>query len=507
MLGSVSTCSPLVHLFVNSVFFLTLFVQVFRRVVCMDVRKVLRRPLSDIRVGAVKVKKAPFLKELRPLFFRNIVDPAYHLEAGFFRENLCLPSSIAIQIYHKNGRNLKELTLTQMKKELEHLEWRPFVDISRSGISFKSFTAYEKKLSPIPETIRKRFPLMTAFKGIGINVFQLRKSGAIFKLFPISLSKTGRDFFQVDLLLDSEIRTEPNTDSTSANHLLLIKNLGVLINRFSDKRGNIDKYNNICRACLYCTTSTKEMDGHKLICNSVARNFLGRRKSLNVLLHRPFITNKYTGRLEPNGITFRPGDAYMTIKNLSFITLDYECFNRQPKDVIHGSSFESVPSETIYAQSPLSWAYCHKALYADHPLPKDLETPRYRHIDETDIANGEKNFYLSLFLSLRKDLVTHAAYVKNVFDRDTPAPPLERRSTDDLIKMMSQSNCLMCGRLFGSKTTIERKARDGSGTKIVKTYRITRTFDHDHATNSFPSAGPKLRSVLCQVDACVCCFF
>ena len=462
-----------------------------------------RKPINELRLGArFRSNQRQFLECLRKNFFRNVLDPADYLEKGFYRSNLCLCANIVCMIYHKTGVGINKITMAEMSGLVDCLQWQSFVDLEHLGIQFKQLSAYEKSLSPIPQGIKNKFPSMGCFQGFSINVFEIRREGDIFRLFPISLSKNHKDgnFFQIDLLLDKGIREESHIEPPT-QHLLLIRNLSRLFLRFTGKYQNFDKYQHLCKSCFYVTTSRKLLEDHYTICDGISRNWLGRRRSLNVLLHRTHYVNKFTGRTEPYGLTFRPGDSYMTLRNLSFVSLDFESFNKNPRDVVHGSAFENVPTGTEYVQTPMSWAYCHKSLYKNHPLPDCLKTPRFRRIDESDPFQAEKEFFLSLLLSLRKDLLLHSQYLTSVFEKDKGPPKPDDRSVDDIIKMMNQTRCLLCSRRFGSIVTIER--RGPTGGKIVTKYRVKRCFDHDHAgdegSHTFPFSGPKLRAVLCQV--------
>ena len=457
------------------------------------------------------VKKKPFLKVLQRLLFRIVLDLEPSLRTTFSKQNLCIPATIIAMLHYKAGIHMRKLTRAQLETDLQHLNWKPFIDLVHAGIPFKSLSAFERTLHPFPTYFKVKYPVLSVFSGIALNVYELRRSGDTFRLFPISLSRehNNRSFLQVDMLLDQNLREGSDNDKTK--HVLLIKNIFLLVNRFTSKRHNASKYgSNFCRACYFCSHNPQEMERHFTICNGVSRNFLGIRRSSNILLHRPFVFNKFYGKEVPNGLQFKPGDGHTQLKHLSFVVLDYECFNRDTSDVCHGSSFESVPSNALYVQVPQSWAYVHKSNYKNHPLPENLKAPRYKCINDNDVVHGEREFFISLLLSLRKDLLLHAQYLNSVVKKDPGPPSLSQRSTQDLLRLSTQKHCLLCSRVFNNEVAIQRKDRS-TGQMVTHKYKIRRTFDHIHVTDepTFPWAGPKLEAVLCQVllsysYVCVC---
>ena len=303
---------------------------IFNRVVLFDVRHVKRDAGNRIFIGrGQKKRREPFHNDVKTLFNRLVYDPTLYLQDGFYTTHLCVPASIILCIHAKLGTALRSLTKTKMSLILASFPWQPFIKPGKNGLPLESLTSFEKTLSPIPSKLIQMFPALSAFVGISINIFSIRKKGETRRIFPISLSKHSRNnsFFQADLLLDtSEIRVAPYVPPE--NHCLAIANLAVLMTRFSDKRQNYRKYSWVCRSCGYCAMSKDRLVDHYSICGTKTRGPLGRRKCNNIIVHRPFLVNRFTKKTEPNGLQFSRGQNYMLLKGTSMIFLDFESYNR-----------------------------------------------------------------------------------------------------------------------------------------------------------------------------------
>ena len=393
-----------------------------------------------------------------------------------------------------------------MKEDMDKLKWVNFINLTQSGIALKDINKFEKTLSPIPKSLSDKYPGLKLFTGFAINIFTLRSSGNEYRIFPISLSRNckSHDFFIIDLLVDTADLREGNFDGED-NHLLLISHLGSLLNRFNQARAsNISKFQYICRFCFYNSTSRSDIDVHFATCDGHARDYRGRRKSENQIVHSKFIRNKFTNKLEINGLRFRHGDSHTTLKSLAFVMLDFEQYNRNIDNVKQSG----IPSGTIFTQTPMSFSYVFKSMYKNHEIPSELALPRFKRIDDSDPVDGEKNFFLSLLLNLRKDLILHHKWMNSIFALDSGVPKTSQRSMKDLRKMASTARCEICSKKFGSVVKIEEKSITGE--KITRSYKIKKTYDHSHLVNDpnepvFPANGAKLRAVLCQVtDLAVC---
>ena len=459
---------------------------VFRRIVIFDIRFVKRQPSNELRLGS-GARNALFRPHLKQLFNRLIYDPSFYLQKGFWKDNLCVPTCILLALHSKMGPSLRTLTISKIKEELETINWRPFISVDSSGIPLDKLNSLEKSLNPIPPKLVKLFPLLSAFEGIALNVFTIRGNNENYRLFPISLSPNSRKlrtFFMCDLLLDSdEIRQPPHQPPTK-NHCLLISNINTLLNRFSNKNSNIYRYQMCCRSCGFTTISFENINHHFETCNNRARTSLGRRKSLNVLLHTPFKMNKYTQKMEVNGLYFPRAHNFMLLKNSAIIFLDFECYNKRcdnfSEEGITLRATDGISSKTpknaTHSLPPMSYAYVNTSLYKEHPLPATLATPRFKRLDSNDAITGERNFYIALLLSLRHDLLLHHLHMKSIFEKDNPPIYPYQMTPEFAAYFASITECQLCGKRFGTKVKSNRYFKNQKARFMLLLTRLLKYF-------------------------------
>ena len=133
------------------------------------------------------------------------------------------------------------------------------------------------------------------------------------------------------------------------------------------------------------------------------------------------------------------------------------------------NAFVKQPPSATAIQTPMSFAYVITSLYPEIVIPPQLSGVRMKFLDESTGATV-KDFYLSLLLSLRKDLVLLSNLLRDVLTRDRPPPIVRRRSWRQRMYILSVSHCQICGSKFGAR----RRTKTGS------VHFIKRQFDHDH---------------------------
>ena len=470
---------------------------------CFDIRHLDRDPMNQLHLGKGSHKPPPFHYKLKRLFNRLVFDARTYLESGFSRLNNCLPGCLLLAFHFKMGQpTIRKLTITQITNELRHINYKPFLTVGANGIPMNRLRSFERTLSPIPFGLVRIWPLLSSFQGVAINVFTIRRNGESFRIFPFSLSEHSRSqsHFQLDVLLDTaDIRQHSETPPN--NHCLLIANLALLLSRFGEKQQNSNKYVHVCRSCGRTYVSYQLLKNHFQCCTHLQRNSIGRRKSHNQLLHRPYIKNKYSGKHERNGLTWKTSFHHMLLKPSGLVILDFECLNvkknnsqdSENKSFIRASNnvYEKVPNATVMTQQVISFAYIHKSLYPQFPMSEKLSQPRFKFYNEDD-EHPLRSFYISLLLSLRNDLLLYEERVKNILAIDSPPPPPGQRSLDLLVHIANTELCELCGKKFGSKVM---------SPLTRKFYILKRTFDHNHiSATGFPTNSTQLRSVLCQAS-------
>ena len=461
-------------------------------------RHIKRQPQNELFLGSRHVA-TPFANEYKRLFNTLVYDATPYLQVGFDRENYCVPASILLIMHARLGPKLRSLNITKMKEELDCFDCRNYISLGDLGMNLQKIHEFEKSLSPIPTSLLRYFPALRIFKGLAINLFTIRRVGTAKKIFPVSLSPNHKNtdtHFMCDLLIETaEIR--PPSTTLRPNHVLAITNLSALMTRFSDKMHNYNKYKYICRNCLQ--SSMTNLTDHFKVCQSRTRTAaLSRRKSKNILLHSPQKYNRFSGKMERNGLHFSKGKNFLMIRPSSLVFYDFESYNKRcngnrEEGTSSGDTFEKTPSGAIMSLPVLSFAYLHVSLYDNHPLPESLKKPRFKRIEEENLdpVDAERQFFLSLLLNLRFDLLLHHFHVQNIVQNDQGPPPSAERTLAMIKYMASVTNCHLCGATFGWK-------RVSHITK--KKYVVKRTFDHSHySEGNFPSISGGLRCVLCQV--------
>ena len=305
---------------------------VFESIVNYDIRICHNLPDNFVRYAG-KVKTDPFHPHLRDLFCRTVIDPTKYLRKGYDRDNLCVPMTIILACHFKLGPPLNgnSASMTTLRQEMNYLNFEAVMKVEQVGLSLSELSSFENILSPIPTDLIRCFPQLVYFKGISISAFTIQRRETDFRIFPTSLSPYSRDsnYFKVDILIDSpDIRplTSRSFDSceTRVFHVLAIKDLASLLNRFGVHKTNSFLFSHICRTCMRVFSSNSSKLTHYQICQNHKRGVIGRRRVQNSLIHRPYKFNKWNGKLERNGIFFRRKWVYRQLAPLGFVIFDYE---------------------------------------------------------------------------------------------------------------------------------------------------------------------------------------
>ena len=356
--------------------------------------------------------------------------------------------------------------MTMIKHELCHIDWEPFLSIT-PGILFRDIQSFEKTLSPIPEGLLNLFPGLSAFQGLCLNFFRVEKgrdahqiNGHKWSIFPVSISPNARKlttFFMIDCLLDdASLRdtyyTPYNPPGTS--HVLCISSLNHLVARFKPigRNRNLSRYPHLCRSCFRSGRLSQILD-HHAICNDRRRHpVTGKKKAKNTIIHRPFIKDRYTQKIHKNGLHFRKGDFHSMIKDASMLVLDFECGQKHvdKADPPTNTLFESTPKSALKTLPPISYCYSSISLYEDINLPDELTAPRFKCVDSSNPSTGEREFFISLFLSLRKDLYLHHEHIRSIIMRNKPPGPIHTRDPYLMSIYAAITHCSLCGDKFGS---------------------------------------------------------
>ena len=433
-----------------------------------DVRFI-RRPIANQLHLGHRQGAPQFNLQYRSLFHLIVYDPSKFLKKGFARLNYCVLAALILQMRLKTGETLRNLTLGRMESEMNLIDYSELITPARTGISARNLPALEKKLSPIPKSVINRFGAMCVFEGVAINLYEIRSSDGEHRLFPISLSKhyqKVRNFFQLDLLFDSKEYRMSDKYEMPTNHVLLISDIRQLLHRFHPTLHNNrhrDKMSMLCRACFYHTSDFSLLTKHWDICTTQQRTSIGRRNCKNILLHQTHTKNKFSGKLERNGLTFRRADSKMLIKPLCLIALDYESVQHSTSEIDeHGSTVRQsdgmsskTPKQAITTLPIISVAYAFMNNYEQHPLPPTLSEPRFLRVKD-DEPDGEKNFFISFLLKLRHDLLLHYIWMQQVLSLDRGPPPYHERPTHLQNAYANITHCQLCGRRWGQKCYSQR---------------------------------------------------
>ena len=365
--------------------------------------------------------------------------------------------------------------------------------LAKMGLALQDMGKLEAMNSnPIPEGLLQYYPQLAYFSGLSLNIFLIREENGCFRLFPIGLSKNCRktSHFHIDLIQITSSILVPGA-ITPNNHVLAAPFLSTLMTKFSGNRGH---YSRICRSCCSVFSSTQALHAHFSVCSIDARkgSTSARKRSRNMFSHHPRKLNSFSGRLEPNGLKWRRSSNFKLCAPLCIGLLDTEAYNVPlPKDT--GSIYERVPTGAQGTQSIMCYQYVFKSMYPDIPLSDDLAHPRIRFSPQTP-ESGDKELFISLFLSLRQDMLHHAEHLKRILKADVPPPPPHARDKDLLLRIAKETHCQICGKRFQS-TSFSRRSKSH--------YVVKRAFDHDHYLTSlhFPqlmSNGTPIRAILCQ---------
>ena len=377
----------------------------------------------------------------------------------------------------RTGGKLKDLTIARTMSIIQRFKYTHLLTPGEQGISLKKISDLERSLCPMPQSVINIWPAAAAFPaGIAINVFSLRKDGQSgqLRLFPISLSRNSRGLrshLMCDMLVDSALFRPKNHElRTPNNHVLYIKNLPLLLHRFTSKHihRNVHRDSHVCRSCGLTTSSWEVICDHFLICDQKPRLVYGRRKTQNTLIHTTHKVNKFNKKLERQGLSWNRGYAFMQLRPSMFLYLDYECSNVRIDDFDETGTSHRPALSGITSTAPknaeiylpiLSYSYVATSLYDNHPLPPALTAPRFQRINipgNPDPESAERDLFVSLLLSLRKDLLLAHLHIENILQTTPPAPPLNKRSAEFQTYFASISGCQFCGRRFGSKRWSEK---------------------------------------------------
>ena len=425
------------------------------RIIHFDCRYLASQAYNLYRFGADARRNIGFHPMIKSLFHRIVLDPLYYLRQGFPRANLCVPACMILAFHCRLGHSVnRTLNIHKMETELEALSYRSLLTPGTVGISLSQLSQLETLNSnPIHSSLLRLFPALAFYKGVAINQFRVRRSGTDFRIFPVSLSKHSRasDWFQIDLLIDStDIRPEScekSFDHSPTKHCLVITNLARLVAKMTGKCANFSKYEVICRTCFRLFRNTVGDHGrlkHDVTCTNQARGVLGRRKSRNILIHRPYVYNSFTNKKERNGLWFKKGFNYRRLRPLALGWMDFESYHvALTERSVNTNAFVKQPPSALAIQTPMSYAIAYTSLYPHIAIPPELSDVRIKFLDESNATL--KDFYISLLLTIRKDLFLLSNFLRDVLSRDRPPPNMRERTFQQRLHIMSVSHCQICG--------------------------------------------------------------
>ena len=427
---------------------------IFDRIIKFDVRTLTREPgnLYHHHLGSDSRKKFEVHPVLKPLFNKTILDSKWFLRQGHDRENLCVPGSILLILHSRLGSPIRTLNIQRIEEELKSLNYKPLLKPDRVGIALDQLNTMEAlnttKRNP---QLQRLFPALSFFKGLAISTYVLKRKDCQFRLFPVSISKNARNqnFFNVDLLIGNQDITPSNKESKFGikNHVFAITNLVHLVCKLIGKSSNVARYEHVCHTCFALLDSSAKKNEHFANCTHTSRGVLGRKRSKNQLLHRPFVFNNYLGRAVKNGLHFNRGANYKRLKPLLLGALDFETYGSKLSQEPHfeESVFGKRPSNAVSLHVPASYAYCFHSLYDDIKLPEYLKDVRIKFFNNCSSEATVKDFYLSLLLSLRKDMVYLAQFLRETLDKKLPTPTPKQRSPQDMAYIQQKRFCDICG--------------------------------------------------------------
>ena len=431
---------------------------IFDCILKFDVRTLMNNPgnlYNQHNLGSdARKRKAQIHPALKPLFNRTILDSKWLLRQGFSRENLCVPASIIVILHSRlGGSPVRSLNITKMEEELKSLNFRAVLSPNHIGIALDQLGKLEDlNTSSHNPQLKKLFPALSFYQGLAISTYVMRKKNNDFRLFPVSLSKHARNsnFFNIDLLISNNDINDTNKQSKfdMKNHVFAITNLAHLICKLTGKYCNVSRYQYVCNTCFRLFANNVQRNNHFDNCTHESRGALGRRKSKNRLIHRPFIFNKYLGKTVRNGLYFNRGSNYKRLRPLILGALDFETYgSKLTHDQPHPeeSVFGKRPSSAVSLHVPASYAYCFHSLYENIELPSCLKDVRIKFYNDCSSEATVKDFYLSLLLNLRKDLVLLAEFLRETLDQKLPAPSPQQRSPQEKAYLRQKKFCNICG--------------------------------------------------------------
>ena len=216
-----------------------------------------------------------------------------------------------------------------MDKYLDLLPYASVLDAhQQGGFTLSQIAKLEDVLCPIPIGLVNEWSPLQFFDGISINLYTTQRKDGEFRLFPTSVSRHSRknNFFHVDLMIDNvHIRPPKTADPQDEQvggprviHSLLITNLSTLLGKFSNPH-NYRRNRHSCRMCLKTFSDADTLIKHYATCGEMRRGTTGRRRTANRLIHRPYLLNKFSGKMERNGLSFKRKDVGKMLKPLCFV--------------------------------------------------------------------------------------------------------------------------------------------------------------------------------------------
>ena len=469
---------------------------IFEQIICFDIRICHSLPQNYLHFG-LGGKKITFHPLLKNIFERRVYDPNVFLSARLKAQNLCVPVCIILGIMGKLGPTIRHMTKMEMEAKVNLLPYKNLIDPTAEsiGLSLQQLSSFEDLLSPIPIEMVQCWPNLAIYSGIAINVFSIQRQKNEFRIFPNSLSRFSRNsnYYQTDLLIENtHIKPEGTKDERAqtfgphALHTLAIKNIGILMAKFQNKGSSYERYSHVCRTCTKVFVSHQGLHDHYKTCNEKRRGAMGKRRTLNRLIHRPIIKNKFTGKWERNGLRYKRKDISKLLRPLLFSVADFESYHvKVNKDRLHETSFENPLSSSLTYQKPMAYAWTHKSMYEEYDLPTSLGSPRVLFLNEAE-ENPEKSFFLSIFLQMRRDLLLYSNWLQELWSLDQPPPAVRYRTPEQIAYFRSIKSCQLCGILFGKKLWSEKSKRF---------YVVRRSWDHCHILHN----SANVRAIICQV--------
>ena len=427
---------------------------IFDYIIKFDVRTLTRDPgnLYYHHLGSDSRRKFQVHPVIKPLFNKTILDSKWFLRNGHDRDNLCIPGSILLVLHSRLGFPIRTLNIQKMEKELGSLNYKPLLRPDCVGIALDQLDTLEKlNTTNRNPQLKRLFPALSFFQGLAISTYVLKRKDNQFRLFPVSISKNARNqnFFNVDLLIGNQDITPSNKESKFGmrNHVFAITNLAHLVCKLTGKSSNVARYEHVCHTCFTLLENSAKKEEHFGNCTHTSRGVLGRRKSKNRLLHTPFVFNNYLGKAVRNGLYFKRGSNYKRLKPLVLGALDFETYGSKltPEPHSEESVFGKRPSSAVSLHVPASYAYCFHSLYDNIKLPSYLSNVRIRFFDDCSSEATVKDFYLSLLLNLRKDMVYLSQFLRETLDKKLPTPTSKQRSPQERAYIRSRMYCDICG--------------------------------------------------------------